>query len=102
MYILQEWDYLKLYPFFQPEQIKAEFGGRALSARSIARIFNKHYKASMKTQMAKMLKASYAVVDIEANDATWNEYVGEELKRMSEERLAKVWDEVSQIEAILG
>ena len=102
MYILQEQDYLRLYPFFQPEQIKEEFGDRALSARSIARIFQKHYSVSPKTQVAKMLKASYSVVDIEATDTTWNEHVSVELKKMSEVRLRSLWNDIETIEAILA
>ncbi len=102
MYKLQEKDYNNLYPFFLPRQVKQEFGDRAKSERSIAQIYKKNFKRSAKEMRAGLINQTYAIADIDSNQADWLNEVAEVINHTRNAKKHELWAKINLIEELTG
>ena len=77
--MLTEKDYCYLYPFFSPNQIKAEFGEASKSARTIQRLYKDKGSQPQKQALQTLIKSSVAIADLEVPWKDWLDYVAEEI-----------------------
>ena len=82
MYKLTQNDYLELYPYFLPEEIKEEFGKRSHSARTIRQIYSAHNLPSVTAAQNEYIQRSYGFSDTDSD--TWQLTLLGELLDMAE------------------
>ena len=97
---LQTKDYLDLYGFFFPEEIKEEFGTRSLSAKAIQNLYKEHYKLSSYDALKDMIEKSHCIADIKIEESEHLGWVYENIAKEREARRTRVWDRLRQVEQI--
>ncbi len=97
---LQTKDYLELYGFFVPEEIKEEFGTRSLSSKAIQNLYKEYYQLSSYDALKDMLDKSHCIADKKINESEHLGWVYENIAKEREARRKKVWQRLKLVEQI--
>ena len=97
---LQTKDYLELYGFFVPEEIKDEFGTRSLSSKAIQNLYKQHYRLSSYDALKDMLEKSHCIADKKVDESEHLGWVYENIAKEREARRKKVWQRLKLVEQI--
>jgi len=101
-YILTKKDYIYLYPFFTPEEIKEEFGSISHSSRHIRRVYADAKLAPVRNKINEFTDKSFAIWDFDVDAAGWLGYVSEEIKEVKKEKSSYIWNKVKKYEELIN
>ena len=90
-YKLSERDYIDLYPYASPKEIKSEFGERSVSSRQIRRIYQKHNLEPSTKALENFIDKSFAVADLSVSEADWAAYTREQVELRKQKQKQSIW-----------
>lgn len=90
-YKLSERDYIALYPYASPKEIKNEFGDRSVSSRQIRRIYQKHNLEPSAKALESFIDHSFAVADLSVSEADWAAYTIEQVELHKIKHKQSIW-----------
>ena len=100
-YKLTKEDYIDLYPFFTPEEIKQEFGLRSLSPRQIRRVYSENRMLPVGDALDDVVNKSYAIADLRIDESKYTAHVMECISEYREEKKQKLWSRIGRVEEII-
>jgi hypothetical protein len=68
---LEKPDYIDLYPYLSPKEIKEEYGSYAYSERHIQRLYKLSGLVPQDVMYKSLFDASYAIADLEQDECEW-------------------------------
>ena len=94
MTYLTEKDYLYLYPYLSPQEIKEEYADHSKGARAIQKLYKDKGYAPYSKKLAEIIKERYLIVDLDAGEEANNHHFWEEIEKERSYRKEAVWARV--------
>jgi hypothetical protein len=100
-YKLTKEDYIDLYPFFTPEEIKNEYGAHSLSPRQIRRVYSVHKMMPVGAALDDLIHRSYAIADLRFEESYYIAHVMECILKYREDKRISLWKRISTVEEVI-
>ena len=100
-YKLTKADYIDLYPFFTPEEIKDEYGSHSLSPRQIRRVYSRHNMMPVGAALDDLINKSYAIADLRCEESYYIAHVMECILKYREVKRVSLWKRIGTVEEVI-
>ena len=98
--MLTEAHYEYLYPFMSPAEIAEEYGRHSKGARAIQKLYKERGFLPQREALKGIVDKSYAIADLEVDEALWSQYVWKEIAKERHYRRQAVWKRIRLIEEL--
>jgi len=96
---LTEKEYLHLYPYLLPEEIKEEFGAFSICPRGIRDIYQRNNLPNVRDAQQKLFISSHDFSK-DIDFGAWNDSVLESFTKRKKEKIEEIWTRLKTIDGI--